>query len=126
MVRYCIIELSDLQGENEMKKFVSLALAFCMGLALLAGCSSETDNSTSESSASSKAETSESPVSTGENSDTDYESSDASDENSDTNEIINNLENPYASGFRRTLPIIRQKSTGNLLLQAILVKTLKS
>ena len=74
MVRYCIIELSDLQGENEMKKFVSLALALCMGMALLAGCSSETDNSTSESSVSSKAETSESPVSTSENSDTDYES----------------------------------------------------
>lgn len=99
MVRYCIIELSDLQGENEMKKFVSLALALCMGLAVLAGCSSETENSSSESSASSKAETSESLVSTGENSDTDYESSDASDENSDANEIINNLENPYASGF---------------------------
>lgn len=53
MVRYCIIVLSDLQGENEMKKFVSMALAFCMGLALLAGCSDSTSTNEDQSSATS-------------------------------------------------------------------------
>ena len=53
MVRYCIIVLSDLQGENEMKKFVSLALAFCMGMALLAGCSDSTSTNEDQSSAAS-------------------------------------------------------------------------
>lgn len=82
-----------------MKKLVPLALVLCMCLALLAGCGSDAENSSSESSISSNTETSESSVSTEENSDTSNESSDASDENSDANELINNLENPYASGF---------------------------
>lgn len=43
-----------------MKKLVSLALVLCMCLALLVGCSSGTENSSSESSVSSDTETSES------------------------------------------------------------------
>jgi len=42
-----------------MKKFGSLALVLCMCLAFLAGCSSNTENSSAESSVSSDTETSE-------------------------------------------------------------------
>lgn len=55
-----------------MKKFGSLALVLCMCLAFLAGCSSNTENSSAESSVSSDTETSESSASTnGDQSDTD-------------------------------------------------------
>lgn len=82
-----------------MKKLVSLALVLCMCVALLAGCGSDAENSSSESSISSNTAASENSESAEENFGANKESSDASDENSDANELINDLENPYASGF---------------------------
>lgn len=61
-----------------MKKLVSLALTLCMCLALLVGCSSGTEDSSSESSVSSDTETSES-----------FQSADTTESKTDTKKLPN-------------------------------------